>query len=217
MRLEARIETPLSKLLAKVSDGTPLASRRPQLGQSIAHRQLEVAHAAAGLERQKRLRCGERHHLDARQPVQDPGVHDDQKLMVADFHELHVTLGQRQPIAAMGGFNETDDGPPEIRVQTFQRINDAARQRHGDDLTGPAVLRRTAAPAAAGRAADALVHLAVIGAAPGARYDRDPNSAAAGMPTPISRTPMNRVLPQREVASMHHEGIRPARTGIRAW
>lgn len=146
LRFKVLIKTPLAQLLTQKGDAAPFSTGRFQLGEPIEHRKFEIGDPVAGLQREKRLRRGERHQLDSPQGMKQPRVDDDQVLVVADLNELHVAFGRRRILGPVGPLDQTDNRPPQIRMLSAERRDHAAWQGNGHHLAWPAVLWGPASP-----------------------------------------------------------------------
>ena len=93
METQRPIAAPGLQLNAQYLEGRSLARLEGLVFQAIDDGKLEVAHAVAIVEREKRPIPVERHDADAAQTPDDRAVDHDQRPAIADLHELDVRHG----------------------------------------------------------------------------------------------------------------------------
>lgn|SRR5450759_2096160 len=144
MEAERAIVAPSRQLRAERFHRLPLARRERWILEPVDDGQLQIGHATARLQREKRPIAGEGNDADAGQALEDRAVHHDEGSAIGNRHELRVRLllyrDRGRPL-----LEELDDGPGEIRMHAPEAAYDLLGQGQGDDLPRPPELRRPAA------------------------------------------------------------------------
>jgi hypothetical protein len=137
---ERAIAAPASKLPAEMQERMTFQAADRCAVQSVKDRGFQIADAAAGLEGQKGPVGRQRHDVDARQPLEDLAVDDNQRIPFADIHQFgvgaRIAPGHRAALLEL-----RYDGPRQIRMDLPESADHFLGQGDGDEPARPAEFR----------------------------------------------------------------------------